>query len=136
MSRRAKRRAKKAVKLLSQSIFTGPVPPALNRFLEEEWKRRYKGEGTAEPVGMLGNVKDRRDALLIYRDGTERHVKLPESLSAVPEPPPSHILISADGDILAYLFKGSDFGLPIDETDSIMARDPETPDECPVYRET
>jgi hypothetical protein len=78
----------------------------------------------------------KRDALLIYRDGTERHVKLPESLSKIPEPLPSHILLSADGDILAYMFRGSDFGLPIDPTDSIMARDPETPDECPVYRET
>jgi hypothetical protein len=78
----------------------------------------------------------KRDALLIYRDQRELHVKLPESLSPIPDPAPTHILISADGEILAYLFKGSDFGLPIGETDSIMARDPETPDECPVYRET
>jgi hypothetical protein len=78
----------------------------------------------------------KRDALLIHRDGSERHISLPESHSEIPEPLPSHILVSADGDILAYLFKGSDFGLPIDPTDSIMARDPETPDECPVYRET
>jgi hypothetical protein len=78
----------------------------------------------------------KRDALLIYRDGRELHVKLPASLSPVPEPAPTHIMISADGEILAYLFKGSDFGLPIEQTDSIFARDPESPDECPVYRET
>jgi hypothetical protein len=78
----------------------------------------------------------KRDALLIYRDGRERHVRLPESLSPIPDPLPAHILISADGEILAYMFKGSEFGLPIEETDSIMARDPESPDECPVYRET
>jgi hypothetical protein len=78
----------------------------------------------------------KRDALLIYRDGREMHVKMPESHSPIPDPAPTHILISADGDVLAWLFKGSDFGLPIDPTDSIMARDPETPDECPVYRET
>jgi hypothetical protein len=78
----------------------------------------------------------KKDALLIYRDGTERHVKLPLSLSPIPDPLPTHILLSAEGEILAYLFKGSDFGLPIDPTDYIMARDHETPDECPVYRET
>jgi hypothetical protein len=77
----------------------------------------------------------KRDGLLIYRNGTQRHVNLPQSLSDIPEPPPSHILMSADGDILAYLFKGSDFGLPIDPTDCIMARDRESADECPVYRE-
>jgi hypothetical protein len=70
------------------------------------------------------------------RDGRELHVKLPASLSPIPEPAPSHILLAADGEILAYLFKGSDFGLPIEPTDSIFALDPESPDECPVYRET
>lgn len=69
-------------------------------------------------------------------DGREQHITLPESLSPIPEPAPTHILLNEEGEVMAYAFRGSSVNMSLDPSDVVMALDPETPEECPVYRQT